>query len=230
MREAVIRVENVTKVYGTGEAAATALAGVHLDVERGSWLAIMGPSGHGKSTLLQIMGGLDRPTSGEVHLDGTELSTLGPSELAHTRARAIGFVFQSFNLLAHLTALENIQLALWFGGKGRDEGRARAMALLESVGLAEKAHLPPGSLSGGQQQRVAVARALANEPEILLMDEPTGNLDSASEADLLNLLKRLHEQGRTIVMVTHNPAVAEHAQRVVHVKDGCIDGDRRNGA
>ncbi len=228
MPEAVIRIENVTKVYGTGEAAAAALSGISLDVERGAWLAIMGPSGHGKSTLLQIMGGLDQPTSGQVHLDGTELTRLRPAELAHTRARSIGFVFQSFNLLSHLTALENIELALWFGGKGDD--RARGMALLESVGLAGKAHLPPGALSGGQQQRVAVARALANDPDILLMDEPTGNLDSASEAELLSLLSSLHGQGRTIVMVTHNPAVAERAQRVVHVKDGRIDKERFNGA
>ena len=229
MPETMIRIENVTKVYGSGEAAAAALAGISLDVERGSWLAIMGPSGHGKSTLLQIMGGLDRPTSGQVHLDGAELTRLGPAELARTRARAIGFVFQSFNLLAHLTALENIELALWFGGKGRDDAHARAMSLLDSVGLKEKAHMLPGTLSGGQQQRVAVARALANDPDILLMDEPTGNLDSASEADLLNLLKRLHEQGRTIVMVTHNPAVAKHAQRLVRVRDGRIEEDRCNG-
>ena len=228
MSETVIRVENVSKVYGTGEAAATALSGISLDVTRGSWTAVMGPSGHGKSTLLQIMGGLDRPTRGQVYLDGIELTTLGSAQLAHTRARAIGFVFQSFNLLPHLTALENIELALWFGGKGDSEGRA--MTLLGSVGLAEKAHLCPGALSGGQQQRVAVARALANDPDILLMDEPTGNLDSAAEAELLALLGRLHEQGRTIVMVTHNPVVADRAQRVVRVRDGRIEGDRVNGS
>lgn len=228
MCEAVICVANVSKVYGVGEATTTALSDISLDVERGSWTAVMGPSGHGKSTLLQIMGGLDRPTRGQVYLDGIELTTLGSAQLAHTRARSIGFVFQSFNLLPHLTALENIELALWFGGKESDAGRA--MALLDSVGLADKAHLPPGALSGGQQQRVAVARALANDPDILLMDEPTGNLDSASEADLLALLGRLHEQGRTIVMVTHNPAVAGYAQRVIHVKDGRIERERFNGA
>ena len=227
--ETVIRVANVSKVYGAGEAASTALSEISLDVARGSWVAVMGPSGHGKSTLLQIMGGLDRPSRGQVYLDGIELSTLGSAQLAHTRARAIGFVFQSFNLLPHLTALENIQLALWFGGKESKEGHARAMALLDSVGLADKAHLTPGALSGGQQQRVAVARALANDPDILLMDEPTGNLDSASEADLLALLGRLHAQGRTIVMVTHNPVVASRAQRVVRVKDGRIEEDRHNG-
>ena len=225
----VIRVANVSKIYGAGEAAATALSDISLDVARGSWVAVMGPSGHGKSTLLQIMGGLDRPTRGQVHLDGIELSTLGSAQLAHTRARSIGFVFQSFNLLPHLTALENIQLALWFGGKGSKDSNARAMALLDSVGLADKAHLTPGALSGGQQQRVAVARALANDPHILLMDEPTGNLDSAAEADLLALLGRLHAQGRTIVMVTHNPAVAEYAQRIVRVKDGRVEEDHHNG-
>jgi len=228
MPEAVIRVENVSKVYGSGSVAAAALSGVSLAVERGAWVAVMGPSGHGKSTLLQIMGGLDRPTSGRVHLDGTELTALGPDQLAHARARSIGFVFQFFNLLPHLTAIENLQLALWFGGKG--DGEARAMALLDSVGLVDKAHMLPGALSGGQQQRVAVARALANEPDILLMDEPTGNLDSAAEAELLDLLGRLHEQGRTIVMVTHNPAVAERAQRVVRVRDGRIAEERCNGA
>ncbi len=226
----VIRVANVSKVYGAGEAAATALSEISLDVARGSWVAVMGPSGHGKSTLLQIMGGLDRPSCGQVYLDGIELSTLGSAQLAYTRARAIGFVFQSFNLLSHLTALENIQLALWFGGKESKEGHARAIDLLDSVGLADKAHLTPSALSGGQQQRVAVARALANDPDILLMDEPTGNLDSASEADLLALLGRLHAQGRTIVMVTHNPVVAESAQRIVRVKDGRVEEDRYNGS
>ena len=229
MSEAVIRVANISKVYGTGEVAATALSELSLDVARGSWVAVMGPSGHGKSTLLQIMGGLDRPTRGQVYLDGIDLGTLDSAQLAHTRARSIGFVFQSFNLLPHLTALENIELALWFGGKASEENHARAMALLDSVGLADKAHLSPGALSGGQQQRVAVARALANDPDILLMDEPTGNLDSAAEADLLALLGRLHAQGRTIVMVTHNPAVARCAQRIVRVKDGRIEADRRNG-
>ncbi|WP_367875539.1 ABC transporter ATP-binding protein [Ralstonia pickettii] len=218
----------MSKLYGSGPATATALSGVHLTLRRGSWVAIMGPSGHGKSTLLQIMGGLDRPTDGKVHLNGIELTTLGHAELARTRAEAIGFVFQSFNLLPHLSALENIQLALWLGKREPNDARARALTLLESVGLADKAHVRPGALSGGQQQRVAVARALANEPAILLMDEPTGNLDSTSEAQLMELLGGLHEQGRTIVMVTHNPAVADRAQRIVQIKDGRIVGDGAN--
>ncbi len=229
MSDTEIRVEHVTKIYGSNGAATTALADVCLDVARGEWLAIMGPSGHGKSTLLQIMGGLDRPTEGSIHLNGTELTALGPDELAQARAREIGFVFQFFNLLPHLTALENVQLALWFGGTATHAARQRGLDLLDAVGLADKAALFPGALSGGQQQRVAVARALANDPKTLLMDEPTGNLDSAAEAELLALLKRLHAEGKTIAMVTHNPDVADHAQRMVHVKDGRIDGDRVNG-
>lgn len=229
MSDAQIRVEHVTKIYGSNGAATTALADVCLDVARGEWLAIMGPSGHGKSTLLQIMGGLDRPSEGRIHLNGTELTALAPNNLAQVRAQEIGFVFQFFNLLPHLSALENVQLALWFGGRATQAARQRALGLLDAVGLAGKANLLPSALSGGQQQRVAVARALANDPNTLLMDEPTGNLDSTAEAELLALLKRLHAQGKTIVMVTHNPAVANHAQRMVRVKDGRIDGDRVNG-
>lgn len=230
MSDAQIRVEHVTKIYGSNGAATTALGDVCLDVARGEWVAIMGPSGHGKSTLLQIMGGLDRPTEGRIHLNGTELTALGPDELAQARAREIGFVFQFFNLLPHLTALENVQLALWFGGSATHASKQRAMDLLDAVGLAGKAELLPGALSGGQQQRVAVARALANDPKTLLLDEPTGNLDSAAEAELLELLKRLHAEGKTIVMVTHNPLVAGHAQRMVRVKDGRIDGDQVRGS
>lgn len=223
MSDTVIRIKNVSKVYGTGDASTAALTNVNLTVERGAWLAIMGPSGHGKSTLLQIMGGLDRPTAGSIHLDGMELTALAPNALARARAEEIGFVFQFFNLLPHLTALENIQMALWFGGGESNAGKKRALALLDEVGLTGKAHFFPSMLSGGQQQRVAIARALANEPGVLLMDEPSGNLDSASEAELLQLLKCLHTEGKTIVMVTHNAAVATHAQRVVRVKDGRIE-------
>ncbi|MEA5376650.1 MULTISPECIES: ABC transporter ATP-binding protein [Vibrio harveyi group] len=230
MSEAQIRVERVTKIYGSNGATTTALADVYLDVARGEWVAIMGPSGHGKSTLLQIMGGLDRPTEGSIHLNGTEMTALGPDELAQTRAREIGFVFQFFNLLPHLTALENVQLALWFGGTATHAARQRSLDLLDAVGLADKAALHPSALSGGQQQRVAVARALANDPKTLLMDEPTGNLDSVAENELLELLKRLHAEGKTIVMVTHNPEVADHAQRIVRVKDGRINEDRVNGS
>ena len=228
MSDCLIRVAHVTKVYGSGDAATTALSDVCLNVQQGAWLAIMGASGHGKSTLLHIMGGLDRPTMGQIYLNGTELFSLGHRALAQARARDIGFVFQFFNLLPHLTAVENVQLALWFGGRSTHAGAARALELLTVVGLADKAHAFPSMLSGGQQQRVAIARALANQPRVLLMDEPTGNLDSHAEAELLQLLKSLHVEGKTIVMVTHNPTVASYAQQVVHMKDGRIAQDYTN--
>lgn len=222
MSNAIIELEKVGKTYGSGAAATKAVSEVSMTVERGAWVAIMGPSGHGKSTLLQLIGGLDRPSAGRIVLDGLELGTLDAAELAVVRGKKIGFVFQFFNLMPHLTALENVEIALWLGGGAR--GNGRAMELLERFGLGDKAHHLPSMLSGGQQQRVAIARALANEPGILLMDEPSGNLDSASEAELLQLLKRLHSDGKTIVMVTHNAAVASHAQRIVQVKDGRIEG------
>jgi putative ABC transport system ATP-binding protein len=225
MSEPVIRLESVTKVYGAGEAATRAVSEVSLALPRASWTAIMGPSGHGKTTLLQLMGGLDRPTAGKIFLDGQELSRLPNGALARLRGRRLGFVFQFFNLLPHLTALENVQAALWLGGKNGVAARARAMELLAHVGLADKADHFPGMLSGGQQQRVAIARALANEPEVLLMDEPTGNLDSAAEAEFLALLGELHRDGKTLVVVTHNPAVADRAQRIVRVRDGRIEQD-----
>ena len=223
MPDPVIRLESVTKVYGAGQAATHAVSEVSLAVPRGSWTAIVGPSGHGKTTLLQLMGGLDRPTAGDIFLDGQELSRLSEGELAGLRGRRLGFVFQFFNLLPHLTAIENVQAALWLGGKNGVATRTRAMDLLTRVGLADKADHFPGMLSGGQQQRVAIARALANEPEVLLMDEPTGNLDSVAEAEFLALLTELHRDGKTLVMVTHNPAVAGRAQRIVRVRDGRIE-------
>ncbi len=227
MSNAVIKLEKVSKTYGSGAAEAKAVSEVSMTVERGSWVAIMGPSGHGKSTLLQLIGGLDRPSAGRIVLDGSELGTLDAAELAAVRGKKIGFVFQFFNLMPHLTALENVEIALWLGGGAHSKGRA--MGLLERFGLGDKAHHLPSMLSGGQQQRVAIARALANEPDILLMDEPTGNLDSGSEAELLTLLGELHKAGKTLIMVTHNPTVASHAQRLVRVKDGRIEEDRCNG-
>lgn len=227
MSNAVIKLEKVSKTYGSGAAEAKAVSEVSMTVERGSWVAIMGPSGHGKSTLLQLIGGLDRPSAGRIVLDGSELGTLDAAELAAVRGKKIGFVFQFFNLMPHLTALENVEIALWLGGGAHRKGRA--MGLLERFGLGDKAHHLPSMLSGGQQQRVAIARALTNEPDILLMDEPTGNLDSGSEAELLTLLGELHKAGKTLIMVTHNPTVASHAQRLVRVKDGRIEEDRCNG-
>ena len=227
MSNAIIELEKVGKTYGSGAAEAKAVSEVSMTVERGAWVAIMGPSGHGKSTLLQLIGGLDRPSTGRIVLDGLELGTLDAAELATVRGKKIGFVFQFFNLMPHLTALENVEIALWLGGGTHSNGRA--MDLLERFGLGDKAHHLPNMLSGGQQQRVAIARALANEPDILLMDEPTGNLDSGSEAELLALLGDLNKAGKTLLMVTHNPAVAQCAERVLQVKDGQIVGDARNG-
>jgi len=227
MSEAVIDLENVSKTYGSGAATTKAVSDISMTVARGTWVAIMGPSGHGKSTLLQLIGGLDRPSAGRVVLDGAEIGSLDATKLAAVRGRKIGFVFQFFNLMPHLTALENVEIALWLGGAAKRNGRA--LELLERFGLGDKAHHLPGMLSGGQQQRVAIARALANEPDILLMDEPTGNLDSAAEAELLSLLDGLHQAGKTLLMVTHNPAVAARAQRVLQVKDGRIVADTRNG-
>lgn len=220
----LIRLEGLSKVYGRGESATTALAAVSLTVIRHTWTALVGPSGHGKSTLLQLIGGLDRPTSGAVWLDGENLAALSSVQLARVRARKVGFVFQFFNLLPHLTALENIEAALWFGGSQTVAARRRASELLERVGLPDRVHFLPHMLSGGQQQRVAIARALANDPDLLLLDEPTGNLDSVAEAEVLDLLGDLHEQGRTLLMVTHNPDVAHRAAEVVHIKDGRITG------
>ena len=227
MSEAVIALESVSKTYGSGAATTKAVSDVSMRVARGSWTAIMGPSGHGKSTLLQLIGGLDRPSAGRIMLDGAEIGGLDATKLAAVRGRKIGFVFQFFNLMPHLTALENVEIALWLGGTAKRKGRA--LELLERFGLSDKAHHLPSMLSGGQQQRVAIARALANDPDILLMDEPTGNLDSAAEAELLSLLDELHQAGKTLLMVTHNPAVAARAQRVVQVKDGRIVADASNG-
>lgn len=223
--DALVRLEKVSRVYGRGEAATVALDEASLAIRRRSWVAVVGPSGHGKSTLLHLMGGLDRSSSGEIRLDGEELSGLSARRLAAVRARKIGFVFQFFNLLPHLTALENVQTALWFGGCASTRARSRGLDLLDQVGLVDRADRLPGQLSGGQQQRVAIARALANDPDLLLLDEPTGNLDSAAEADVLDRLGTLHRQGRTLVMVTHSSAVASRAERVVGVRDGRIASD-----
>lgn len=225
MSNDLIKIENVTRTYGSAAAETRAISEVSLTVERGAWVAIMGPSGHGKSTLLQLIGGLDRPSAGSIKLDGLSLGTLDAAQLAAVRSTKIGFVFQFFNLMPHLTAIENVDFALWLGGVKRSE--SRALTLLQGFGLGDKAHHLPSQLSGGQQQRVAIARALANEPDILLMDEPTGNLDSASEAELLALLGELNRAGKTLIMVTHNRAVADHAQRVLQVKDGRIVADTR---
>lgn len=221
MSEAMV-VRNVHKTYNGRGVPTPALRGVDLEIARGTFTCIVGPSGHGKSTLLHLLGGLDRPTSGEVHVFGEHLEKLSDKRLARFRAHRVGFVFQFFNLLRGLTVLENIEVAMMFAGVSRREQRTRAEELLAMVGLTEKHHARAHELSGGQMQRVAIARALANEPDMLLLDEPTGNLDSESEAEVLAILDELHAQGRTIVMVTHSPEVAARAQRIVEVRDGLI--------
>jgi putative ABC transport system ATP-binding protein len=222
MNNAIIRTENVSKVYSSGDVATPALRGVTLEIAKGSFTCIVGPSGHGKSTLMHLIGGLDRPTEGLVYLDGAEISRMDNSSLAKLRGDKIGFVFQFFNLLPGLTAAENVETAMMLAGTPEKEQAARSLELLAMVGLADKANSKPSQLSGGQQQRVAIARALANDPDLLLMDEPTGNLDSAAEAEVLEILHSLHRRGKTIVIVTHNNEIAGKAQNVIQVKDGRV--------
>ncbi|MBN1890406.1 MAG: ABC transporter ATP-binding protein [Thermoflexales bacterium] len=225
----LIEIAGLTKVYGRGEIAVHALRGVDVVVEQGEFIAIMGPSGSGKSTLMNIVGCLDHPTSGTYKLDGEDVSKLSKNRLAGVRNKKIGFIFQSYNLLPRLTALKNVLLPTLYNGYSRTsdkERHARAVAVLESVGLGDRANHKPNELSGGQQQRVAVARALINKPSIILADEPTGNLDTHSGQEIMQLLKHLHEQGVTIVMVTHALDIAEYAQRVIYLLDGHIASDQ----
>jgi len=221
----ILRLVDVGKMYATGSVQVEALHGVSMEVASGEYVAIMGPSGSGKSTLMHILGCLDVPTSGSYHLAGEDVSTMDEDALARVRNRQIGFVFQQFNLLASLPAWRNVELPLCYSGVGRAERRKRAVTALERVGLGDRIDHRPGELSGGQQQRVAVARALVTDPALILADEPTGNLDSHSTADVLRLLDELHDQGRTIVLITHEHDVAESAQRIVRILDGQIDLD-----
>jgi putative ABC transport system ATP-binding protein len=219
----ILRLRDVRKVYATGSVEVEALRGVSMEVARGEYVAIMGPSGSGKSTLMHILGCLDVPTTGSYDLAGEDVSTMTEAALATVRNRQIGFVFQQFNLLASLPAWRNVELPLCYTGMGRAERKERAVSALERVGLGDRVNHRPGELSGGQQQRVAVARALVTDPALILADEPTGNLDSHSSADVLALFAELHGQGRTIVLITHELDVAESAQRIVRILDGEID-------
>ncbi len=218
----VIELRGVTRIYSTGRLEVAALRGVDLDVWQGDFLAVVGPSGSGKSTLMNIIGCLDRPTAGVYRLGGTPIEQLSDDDLARVRGRAIGFVFQSFNLLPRTSALENVATPLLYQGVPRKERYARAQAALERLGLGERLEHEPSELSGGQQQRVAIARALVTEPALILADEPTGNLDSQSGADVIELLHELNAAGTTIVLITHDADVAEHARRQVHVLDGLL--------
>jgi putative ABC transport system ATP-binding protein len=231
MNEHLIKAQNLTKIYGMGEVAVRALDGLDLTIDEGEFVAIMGPSGSGKSTLMNILGCLDRPTEGHYWLGGEDVSKLNKTQLARVRNRRIGFVFQSYNLLPRTSALKNVMLPLLYNSNGPQrqsaaEREALARQALETVGLSERAHHRPNELSGGQQQRVAIARALVSNPLIILADEPTGNLDTHSSQEIVDILHELHGRGRTIVMITHEPDLAAQAQRIVHLRDGrVVDGE-----
>jgi putative ABC transport system ATP-binding protein len=226
----VIFAENLWKIYKLDEQEVEALRGVSLTIERNEFVAIMGPSGSGKSTLMNLIGCLDTPTSGTYRLNGKLVSTMTEDELAFTRNREIGFVFQVFNLLSRASAFRNVELPLVYSGMKKAEREERTRRALEKVEMKDRMSHKPAELSGGERQRVAVARALVNEPSLLLADEPTGNLDSRTGREILNLFHRLHEQGNTIIMVTHDREVANQAQRIIHIRDGEIEKDERKGA
>jgi putative ABC transport system ATP-binding protein len=232
-REKIIETIDLTKIYGEGDAQVIALNQVNITINSGEFVAIMGPSGSGKSTLLNILACMDRPTGGNYLLTGEDVSDYNRKELAMIRSRRLGFVFQSFNLLQRATALDNVILPLVYRRENRvsiAERKDLAMAALEQVGLADRWHHMPNELSGGQQQRVAIARALINQPDLLLGDEPTGNLDSKSSLEIMSIFEKLHDLGRTVVIVTHEAEIAHHTQRVIQIRDGQVYLDSANGS
>lgn len=224
---ALIQVQDVWKTYQVGEQQVHALRGLSVDIGQGEYTALMGPSGSGKSTLMNMLGCLDTPTSGRYHLAGEDVGTLDDDALADIRNRRIGFVFQTFNLMPRYTALENVALPLVYAGAARDVREARAKAVLEQVGLADRMDHRPNELSGGQRQRVAVARALVNQPDLLLADEPTGNLDTKTSVEIMALFDEIHAAGNTVVLVTHEEDIARYAHRVVRLRDGVVAADER---
>ncbi len=225
-----VTITNLRKTYQMGRQKVHALDGVHLSLEANTFQAVMGPSGSGKSTLLYLLGGLDRPTDGQIVVNGQSISAMDENELAHYRQRTIGFIFQSFNLIPTLSALENVAFPMRFARVPRRQRAVRAYELLARVGLADRIHHKPAELSGGQQQRVAIARALVNDPQLILADEPTGNLDTASGASIMQLLAELHQNGRTVLVVTHDPRMTAYATHTVHMLDGRIVSDEEYAA
>jgi len=223
----IIDIRNITKTYHMGDIEVKALRGVSFTAEKGEFIAVMGASGSGKSTMMDIMGCLASPSSGEYYLEDEEVSNLSDNRLAEIRNRKIGFVFQSFNLLPRTTALHNVELPLIYGGTSRKERRKKAFESLEAVGLADRIDHKSNELSGGQIQRVAIARALVNNPSLIFADEPTGNLDTKSSGEIMSIFERLNEEGSTLIMVTHEQEVAQHARRVIQLRDGLISKDER---
>ncbi len=226
--EKIIQITNVTKHYRMGTTLVKALNGLSLDIYKNEYVALMGPSGSGKSTLMNILGCLDTPTSGTYWLNGQEVANMSDNELAEVRNKEIGFVFQTFNLLPRLTALGNVAIPLIYGGVGKKEREQRATNMLEAVGLGERNHHRPNELSGGQRQRVAIARALINRPSIILADEPTGNLDSKTSIEIMEMLNKIHRDGNTVIMVTHEEEMALYAHRIIRLKDGVVERDEAN--
>ena len=229
MAKYVIELSGIKKIYQVGGQEVAALAGIDLNIAKGEFAALMGPSGSGKSTLMNILGCLDRPTVGSYKLDGQEVATLSDDELAVTRNRRIGFVFQNFNLLSRISAADNVALPLVYAGVGRREREDKAKKILDAVGLGDRAEHQPNELSGGQRQRVAIARALVNDPHIIMADEPTGNLDTKSTKEIMEIFEGLHQEGRTIILVTHEPDIAACASRQLLVRDGLITRDAGRG-
>ncbi|MEA4867809.1 MAG: ABC transporter ATP-binding protein [Bacteroidia bacterium] len=228
MSKEIIKISGITKFYKVGNQVVKALNGVDITIHQNEYVAIMGPSGSGKSTMMNILGCLDSPTGGSYILNGTDVSKMEDSELAEVRNKEIGFIFQSFNLLPRYSALDNVALPLIYSGIGKDERDRRALETLESVDLSDRVHHKPNELSGGQRQRVAVARALINKPSIILADEPTGNLDSKTSIDIMKLFSKIHNNGNTVIVVTHEEDIAKHARRIIRLRDGLIESDSYN--